>query len=627
MHVGRRLVYTHRKYDVTFNDPPDLTDFPFDFQSLKIVMQLKSKAFADRGLKMLPMEFQKVDPLPEWEMLVPTMEQKQCVEANPIAVISIHMKRKPGFYVRVGIMMLGLLTTISFASNSMNLSETPDRIQSVLASIFTVLSLRFSLNDNMATVNYMTALDVYNSVCMGLLAWLLFFHAGISGMTQRLMSEDEFEEEAEGGKLDRIELIIWLITLLLWIIFNVGFGLVYTLFAQKHILIEDDVGYIPTVSEHQSISWFHEWEGQAGLYLHHELPAHLRGTSFIASNLLRAVGRAKRRITANNTVGEVNIDPFEVFKQDAAMHRPAISSGGGTSPTLGIGTKKENHLPMATEAIPTDDLSMQQAIATVAELASPPEQSIGLKISRMESFRKAIAMSSIPKKNLKMDGVVLHSTQAARRAARAAIESGAITAETVVGKIRRHSTTLLPDHSFSMNAVLDALNQPYADVEGEYLAVDGTPPDANNKAQSEAEVAEQFAVATISTEIEESGLSAADWYALEALHESWANSPEKEDEEALPRRGRRNSVEDYTAEELETELAVGSAMRPHNVYHNSPATSNDGAEPGWQESAPARRNLSTSLKEIQHQESDGIFVDNPHVAKWKKVRGGATTVL
>jgi hypothetical protein len=56
--------------------------------------------------------------------------------------------------------MLCLLTTISFASNSMTLDDTPDRIQSILASIFTVLSLRFSLNENMANVNYMTALDV-----------------------------------------------------------------------------------------------------------------------------------------------------------------------------------------------------------------------------------------------------------------------------------------------------------------------------------------------------------------------------------------------------------------------------------------------------------------------------------
>ena len=36
MHVGRRLLYTHRKYTVTFNCPPDLREFPFDIQALKV---------------------------------------------------------------------------------------------------------------------------------------------------------------------------------------------------------------------------------------------------------------------------------------------------------------------------------------------------------------------------------------------------------------------------------------------------------------------------------------------------------------------------------------------------------------------------------------------------------------
>ena len=41
-----RLLYTHRKYTVMFNCPPDLREFPFDMQQLKIVMQLKHKKFA-----------------------------------------------------------------------------------------------------------------------------------------------------------------------------------------------------------------------------------------------------------------------------------------------------------------------------------------------------------------------------------------------------------------------------------------------------------------------------------------------------------------------------------------------------------------------------------------------------
>ena len=53
MHVGRRLVYTHRKYEGIFNCPPDLRNFPFDIQNLKVTFQLKKKQFADRGMLIL----------------------------------------------------------------------------------------------------------------------------------------------------------------------------------------------------------------------------------------------------------------------------------------------------------------------------------------------------------------------------------------------------------------------------------------------------------------------------------------------------------------------------------------------------------------------------------------------
>ena len=70
-------------------------------------MQLKDKKFASRGMKILPLEFQKVDPLPEWWFLVPDVDDKDCVQSNPIATININVKRQSGYYVRVGFCMLG----------------------------------------------------------------------------------------------------------------------------------------------------------------------------------------------------------------------------------------------------------------------------------------------------------------------------------------------------------------------------------------------------------------------------------------------------------------------------------------------------------------------------------------
>jgi hypothetical protein len=126
-------------------------------------MMLKDKKFATRGLKVLPLEFQKLDPLTEWWYLVPEVDDDHCIQANPMATVVVNIKRKPGYYVKLGIGMLGLLTTLGFTSHSLLLESVPDRVNNVIGIIFTVLSLRFSLAEGMATVNYMTSMDVYGA--------------------------------------------------------------------------------------------------------------------------------------------------------------------------------------------------------------------------------------------------------------------------------------------------------------------------------------------------------------------------------------------------------------------------------------------------------------------------------
>ena len=91
-----------------------------------------------------------------------------------------------------------LMTTLGFTSSCLQIDETADRINNIVAVIFTVLSLRFSLAEGLSNVNYMTAMDKYTTICMLLLVWLTMYHAGVSGVTRRLWAnESMFEEEYE----------------------------------------------------------------------------------------------------------------------------------------------------------------------------------------------------------------------------------------------------------------------------------------------------------------------------------------------------------------------------------------------------------------------------------------------
>jgi hypothetical protein len=55
------------------------------------------------------------------------------------------------------------------------------------------------------------------------------------------MTEEEFEEQA--GKLDNIELGIFLFTFAAWVCFNVGYALKYTMCSPHPNYIEQDRGY------------------------------------------------------------------------------------------------------------------------------------------------------------------------------------------------------------------------------------------------------------------------------------------------------------------------------------------------------------------------------------------------
>ena len=57
----RRIVYTHRMYDLALHEVFDLHAFPFDIQRLHLTMQLSKKKFNHCGLRLLPFEMRGVN--------------------------------------------------------------------------------------------------------------------------------------------------------------------------------------------------------------------------------------------------------------------------------------------------------------------------------------------------------------------------------------------------------------------------------------------------------------------------------------------------------------------------------------------------------------------------------------
>jgi hypothetical protein len=205
-------------------------------------------------MKVLPLEFQKLDPLTEWWYLVPHVDDDHCIQANPMATVIVHIKRKPGYYVKLGIGMLGMLTTLGFTSHSLELDKAEDRINNVVAIVFTVLSLRFSLAEGMATVNYMTSMDVYMAVCMLLLILLAFAHALVAGMTSRMSGAYcTVPDDAAGtcvSDLINMDVVakadvgIFFLMLAAWIVFNVWYALDHTVWAEHAAFLEEDPGFV-----------------------------------------------------------------------------------------------------------------------------------------------------------------------------------------------------------------------------------------------------------------------------------------------------------------------------------------------------------------------------------------------
>lgn len=95
-----RRLYIHRVYKLVFKQEPDLKNFPFDYPKLEMTFKLVNPNFVNYGLNVLPVEFQNVPRLKEFNLLMPEVDESECLQRQPIAKVSLVVQRKTGYYVR-----------------------------------------------------------------------------------------------------------------------------------------------------------------------------------------------------------------------------------------------------------------------------------------------------------------------------------------------------------------------------------------------------------------------------------------------------------------------------------------------------------------------------------------------
>ena len=224
-------IYTHRRYEGTFNERFEMQEFPFDTQTLRIRMQLSKSMFRAHCVRLLPLEVRSMPHIPGWSLVMPrsagmTEEQEAAArKAKATVSVSLHVRREAGFFVRCIISMQALLTSLSFVSFTLFIDGLWDRVEFQLALIFGLVALRFSAGNAIPVVPYLTTLDAYQNACIIMLVLLALVQGCIFGAFRRFLEASvtegiTLEHERMFNTLD---LCLASGGFVLWVLFNLFF--------------------------------------------------------------------------------------------------------------------------------------------------------------------------------------------------------------------------------------------------------------------------------------------------------------------------------------------------------------------------------------------------------------------
>jgi hypothetical protein len=149
-----------------FYEYMELEDFPYDVQKLSIHLR---STISGRDFHLVPWEsetnFKFEFQLPDFDMYDPPLlepfDEGDSYGHHRIVAKAV-VKRKPAFYENNVFVMLCVITTIAFSSFCCNApDDLSQNLENTLTLILTAAAFRFSMEDKLPAVHYMTILDKY----------------------------------------------------------------------------------------------------------------------------------------------------------------------------------------------------------------------------------------------------------------------------------------------------------------------------------------------------------------------------------------------------------------------------------------------------------------------------------
>ncbi|CAH1248298.1 CHRNA6 [Branchiostoma lanceolatum] len=172
------IVQITRRVQATFKEPMKLANFPFDFQ--KLTIKLRSRWPIDQVELMKNMGAKdtiRTDSFTasqEWKLYghllcdhdVTKKDLSTSDKQFPLYHITMHVKRKSGFYVWNVALLMFLIMSLSFTAFSVSPDKPESRLSVSLTLLLTSVAFKFMISQNLPTISYLTLLDKYVLLCM-----------------------------------------------------------------------------------------------------------------------------------------------------------------------------------------------------------------------------------------------------------------------------------------------------------------------------------------------------------------------------------------------------------------------------------------------------------------------------
>ncbi|XP_028408118.1 uncharacterized protein LOC114530711 [Dendronephthya gigantea] len=161
-----------------FKEILELSDFPFDYQSLSV--QIESDwpdnimSFEKNNEIKDSVILQTFAGCHEWSLcphvvagrVDPKKNNSGSHRTYPNYEITCHVKRKPNFYMWNVALIMGLIMSLTFCSFSVDVDSPEDRLSVTLTLLLTSVAFKFVVSQSLPNVSYLTCLDQYVISCM-----------------------------------------------------------------------------------------------------------------------------------------------------------------------------------------------------------------------------------------------------------------------------------------------------------------------------------------------------------------------------------------------------------------------------------------------------------------------------